>query len=169
MTHFTVIVFDDGSNIKSLLEKYDEQLKVPEYPVVVSDKELEDCARFYRKENPEFEKVEDIKEIFLENSKSWCGCRSHINPVTKKVEYFTTYNPLSKYDYYTVGKVCGKSGLPKFVPYAFVTPEGEWISQGKMGWWAMSIDDMTDEEWEKIWKDAVKNYKGKFTWLDCHI
>jgi hypothetical protein len=171
MTHYAVIVLDDGMNVDTLVEKYDEQIKVPPYPVVVSDEELQRCAKYYRETEPEiFGNVDDVCEIYLAKSVDWCGFPSIKNPETQKVEKYSTYNPLSKYDYYTIVKSgFEKSGLPDFIPYAFVTPDGEWHSRGRMGWWAMSFDDMPDEEWEEIWKDTVKNYKGKFTWIDCHI
>lgn len=170
MTHYTVIVFDNGENVDELIAEYDENLEVDLYAVELTDNEVKECAKFYREKDPEyFERMSD-KDICVHEGKNWSGCDTRFNEDTGKIERWTTYNPNSKYDYYSVVKSdFDKRGLPKFVPYAFVTPDGVWVSQGTMGWWAMSVDDMTDAEWEKIWKDEVKNYKGKFTWLDCHI
>ena len=60
-----------------------------------------------------------------------------------------------------------------YVPYAVVTPDGEWHSPGEMGWFACSSE--TGDEWI----DWVQNFKKRFidnqdpdlilTLVDCHI
>jgi hypothetical protein len=170
MTHYTVIVFDAGDKVDELIADYDENLEVELYPVEMPDEEVRECAKFYREKEPDEVEGMSDKDICIYKAQSWSGCKTIFNEDTGKLEKWSNYNPNSRYDYYGVVKNnFDKRGLPKFVPYSFVTPDGEWHTQGRMGWWACSHDEMTDEEWEKVWKDAVKNYKGKFTWLDCHI
>lgn len=60
-----------------------------------------------------------------------------------------------------------------FLPYAFLTEDGEWHETGHMGWWGM--DDATSdsretymEEFEAYLEEARK--KGlRITIVDCHI
>lgn len=57
-----------------------------------------------------------------------------------------------------------------FIPYALVTPEGEWIERGEMGWWGMSSGDKD----KAVWDAQVIAIYQKFSsldavLLDCHI
>lgn len=57
-----------------------------------------------------------------------------------------------------------------FIPYALVTPDGEWIERGQMGWWGMSSGDKDRSEWNA----QVMGIYEKFSefdavLLDCHI
>lgn len=48
---------------------------------------------------------------------------------------------------------------PDFVPYALVTPEGEWIEKGKMGWWGMSFDEVGEDEWAETVMTVLRRYR----------
>ena len=62
---------------------------------------------------------------------------------------------------------CRNSAL---VPYAIVK-NGEWYAQGEMGWWGMSNDDMTNEEWSAKIQDLYQSLSDEtlLTLVDCHI
>lgn len=56
-------------------------------------------------------------------------------------------------------------------PYAFVDLDGAWKQKGKMGWFGMSNDEMTQEEWDEAYRNEL-DALPKDTWLimvDCHI
>lgn len=55
-------------------------------------------------------------------------------------------------------------------PYA-ILHEGDWISKGDMGWFGMSNDKYTDEDWDKYFYDFIGQLPGdtKITIVDCHI
>lgn len=57
-----------------------------------------------------------------------------------------------------------------FIPYALVTPDGEWIERGSMGWWGMSSGDKDRSVWDAQVKAIYEKY-GEFdaVLLDCHI
>ena len=56
-------------------------------------------------------------------------------------------------------------------PYAFVTPKGEWIEKGKMGWFGISSDEKDQDEWDKVFSDYFDNLPDDVivTLVDCHI
>lgn len=59
---------------------------------------------------------------------------------------------------------------PSGAPYAFLTPEGEWVAKGEMGWWGISHGDAEAEEWEDTWTKVRQEYGENFAvQLDCHI
>jgi len=99
--------------------------------------------------------------------------------------YETTYNPNSKWDWYQVGgRWDGMISKDNYLPvseyilklkeenigmFALVTPEGEWIEKGKMGWWAIVSD--RNENWDEIFMGVLEKYKNNhiIIQLDCHI
>lgn len=165
MTHYTVVVFDDEENVDDLLEPYDENLEVDWYKYSdLSPEDIDTFMAFYREKYPESKEL-SLREMYALYGANWHGL-GELWKFTEGgvVEKWSKYNPKSKYDYYTV--VSNK--LPKFVPFAFVTPDGEWHAKGKMGWWAVTWDEMPDDEWAQIYLDAKKKYK-KHCVLDCHI
>ena len=60
-----------------------------------------------------------------------------------------------------------------FLPYAYLTPDGEWHETGRMGWWG--LDDATAESREKFlesFETFLEEAKAKnflITIVDCHI
>ena len=101
----------------------------------------------------------------------------------------TTSNPNAKWDWYEEGgrwhgNIVTKNGdnvnrcfvgnidLEKTnSPFAIVTPEGEWIEKGQMGWWGMTTNEMSDEEWDKKFFEYVSSLDKDISvvLIDCHI
>lgn len=56
------------------------------------------------------------------------------------------------------------------VPYAFLH-EGEWTEKGKMGWFGISDDKYSDEEWAKKFREFIKSLdpETEIAIVDCHI
>jgi hypothetical protein len=55
--------------------------------------------------------------------------------------------------------------------FAYVTKDGEWVEQGSMGWFGMSTDKYTQEDWDKHMAEYLLTVPGE-DWLvvvDCHI
>ena len=57
------------------------------------------------------------------------------------------------------------------IPYAILTPDGDWHQKGKMGWFGCSSDEMSEEEWKKEALKIYRQHEGKYVGigLDCHI
>ena len=65
-----------------------------------------------------------------------------------------------------------QAGIKEVFPYAVITPDGEWHQRGKMGWFGMSSDEMTKEQWhEEVKKIFRKHAEGDYlaVVVDCHI
>lgn len=60
-----------------------------------------------------------------------------------------------------------------FKTYAILTPEGEWLEPGAMGWFGCSAASVDDEKaWDENYMDIIKSYLNKdliLTIVDCHI
>ena len=95
----------------------------------------------------------------------------------------TRYNEHSKFDWYVIGgrwsdeipnDECNVKELitnPVY-PYAILGPNGSWYEKGVMGWFGMSDDNHTEEEWTDICNMIYKTYgDGRFTAtaIDMHI
>lgn len=162
----------------------------------------EEYVKFMLSVFPEF--LNGFKELYEEKGEDWNGNTWRVSPTSGKWEEYSTYNPNSKWDWWSYGgrwncAIKTKSGelvnqcllgeidwsdfkdsdyckkpakdwkgetyriLKKGVnwhftksalPFCFVI-DGEWIEKGKMGWWAMTSNEMSDEDWQKKMFDAL--------------
>lgn len=119
-----------------------------------------------------------------------------------KGTYPSTYNPLSKWDWWSYGgrwngvingnPVNDKEGGFNFgeefrqlknntttvadlierkqIPFAIITPDGQWNERGKMGWWACVSDEKESDDWENMVLKIYEAHKDCIgVGLDCHI
>lgn len=56
------------------------------------------------------------------------------------------------------------------VPFA-VVKDGQWYQKGEMGWWGMSTDEMTQDEWNTKFWEMINSLppETELNLLDCHI
>lgn len=45
-----------------------------------------------------------------------------------------------------------------FSTFAILTPDGEWLERGEMGWFGVVHDEKNQEEWTRIWRETVEKY-----------
>lgn len=63
-----------------------------------------------------------------------------------------------------------KTAIGKVTPFAVVTPEGEWIEKGQMGWWGIVQNEEDEEAWKaSVMKIFNKYLDHKVVAVDCHI
>ena len=93
------------------------------------------------------------------------------------------YNPKSKWDWYQIGGRWSNSvpgdevkmseiPIEKIeTPYAFVTPDGEWVERGEMGWFGVGSNEMDKDEWDVRFREYLKTLDKDIilTQVDCHI
>lgn len=59
---------------------------------------------------------------------------------------------------------------PHYIPFAIITPEAEWVEQGKMGWWGNVSDPKDGEEWHEIVKRVLSKFPNHLAVaVDCHV
>jgi hypothetical protein len=73
-------------------------------------------------------------------------------------------------DIATVGSLLKVDEGKPFIPFAVLTPMGEWAERGTMGWWAIVTDKKDDGAWKKQVVRVYEKYKENVAVLvDCHI
>ena len=57
-----------------------------------------------------------------------------------------------------------------FVTYGYIK-DGQWVTRGDMGWFGMSDEKMTNEDWHKHFAEMVDSLRNDqwITIIDCHI
>ncbi len=175
MSHFTVLVIcKDEGEVEELLAPYDEEIRVDPYEK--GEDNLQAMKDHYKTDN--------LQELAAK-MEDWSGYKGEVKD--GKLIYWCTYNPESKWDWYEVGgrwkgDIKGKnkdkiSDIMKmgddkmsYVPFAVVTPDGEWHESGKMGWFGMSSDNKEEDKWRKEVRNIYSKYPNYIGVLvDCHI
>jgi hypothetical protein len=156
------------ARVSSLMEPYSEHNDVTEYKRYVSEENLE----LYR-ENFRIEAGDDAN--FRKYFYYWFNKRAGIDE--QGVYELTVVNPKGQWDSWILYPYF--DNLPAVIPvlqfpedqsmYALVTPDGEWNTRGKVGWWGTSKDDMTRQQWLEHFQQLIKRYPDHFiVTLDCH-
>lgn len=58
----------------------------------------------------------------------------------------------------------------KTYPYAVITPDGEWVAPGEMGWFSSSETSESLEEYHTWFEDFINKHQDCYvTIVDCHI
>lgn len=216
MSHFTVFVFTkkDGKDVEELLAGYDENIVYAPYikytkqqAIAEVKKEIEDYKNTKYAEylmNPEaYEAAHDneahikyLKEEFPKKL-NWTDEQCYQDKaqwyeedmIDENGNIYSTYNPNSKWDWYTIGGrwtggLVTKEGRETNsdyvseidwdktnIPFAFITPNGIWHEKGEMGWWAIVTNEKEQDNWEEEFKKAIKKLDNNVlvTLVDCHI
>lgn len=198
MSHFNcLVIHKEGQDIDKLMAPYDEELRFKPYIRKTKDECYEKYLQarrdarkkpdsfFGKKQNEEANVIgmsfEKFKKWYWGENKTW----------DKEGNLITTSNPNGRWDYYNVGRIwedfllrrdgtrCDSCLITEvdwkkpIVTYAAVTPDGEWRSQGRMGWFGMGDETKKQKRnWELNFYDRIiKPYLSNefsVTILDCH-
>lgn len=95
------------------------------------------------------------------------------------------YNPNAKWDWWQIGGrwddlLAGEESVQlqdidkyeDFTTYAVLTPDGEWLAPGDVGWFGSSTATEEEEEsWDKNYKELINSFDPSLyiTIVDCHI
>lgn len=216
MSHFAVFVFTkkNGASFEELLAPFDENIECEPYvkytkkqAVAKVRKEIEEFKndvytkyladpKKYEEENADNpEHIDYVKNIFPKRL-NWSDkeCYEYEKQffnkemIAKNGDLLSTYNPKSKWDWYTVGgrwKKFLKTTAGEFVdeayvtevdwnetiPFAFVTPDGKWHEKGEMGWWARVKNEKAESDWKNEFIEFVERLDSDamVVVVDCHI
>lgn len=111
---------------------------------------------------------------------------------------YSTYNTASKWDWYQIGgrwngfivlkeknefnegievneayfdEIDWDYMLENNVPFCFITPAGDWIQKGEMGWFGIASNEKSDCSWEQQFREFLKTIDCNclVTAIDFHI
>lgn len=235
MSHFIGLVvmtpkYDENHTIEDALDKYNENNDVPEYCTgAVSDKDKMDFLKYYisgdcKVSDEEFltfypDAMSRFDSLYEKRGDDWNSGRWRKDSDGVWKDY-STYNPDSKWDWWTFGGrwdeaiktksgeyvnecLLGEIDLAPFkdsdykgepeedwlgrkmkvlkdevrwhitennLPFALVI-DGEWYEKGKMGWWGITTDEISHEEWSAKVAERLKDLdpKSKVYSVDFHI
>lgn len=204
---------DNGRTVEELLAPYDENIVYAPYVLYTREqaiakirKEIEDykngpyteyvsSPKKYEESHPNAEHINYLKNKFpkkLEWTDDECyedmKGRFDEDMIKLNGDLLSTYNPNSKWDWYTIGgrwnnylkTLSGETTNEDYaseidwkdiIPFAFVTPIGEWHERGEMGWWACVSNGKNIEDWKSEFKEFLDNLDEDtiVTVVDCHI
>lgn len=197
MTHYHTIVLinpdvkDVRAEVAGLLAPFDEKLQVEPYVVEMDQSKLEAMMDYYETANlaelarqmPDWIKKEGLVEadkLYYKttdnpNSKwdwyrvggSWDGILFGMDRSTASRAKRSAHHESLEYNSRPVHELPGFESLDC---YAVVTPQGDWHSRGRMGWFAISHGDISIDEWIRKGNSILADYKAAIAVsIDCHI
>ena len=213
MSHFIVYVFQKDRDYEELLAPYDEELVMPPYikytreqAIAKIRKDIEDYKNGwyaeYLKDPEAYKKNCNERHLnYIENEfpkrLKWTDeecyqelrSRYEDEDVDVNGNIWASYNPNSKWDWYSVGgrwegclinkdgnktneDVVSEIDFNKTpVPFAYVDPFGRWYERGEMGWWACVSNEKEADEWEAQYRKFIASLDEDvtITAVDCHI
>ena len=133
--------------------------------------------------NETYDKLEEI--LKGRPLPSWNAIREKnngdIDAARNEYHSLKTYQDLCKADFHIMGDYVETFGRSReeyvekrkntvAVPYAFVK-DGKWYQKGEMGWFGMSHDEMTQDQWNKQFWEMINSLDPEttLTLVDCHI
>lgn len=209
MSHFVGLCF--GDNWEDNLDRYDEGLEVEPYVAYTKEEAIDEVKRMraynyeravemIQKPDLNSELVEHYQKIidlglFISYEDAWKEAKDWGYEIDSDENLLSTYNPDSKWDWYSVGGrwdgfLHYKDADPGFeetnvayiheldmdyllehTPFCFVTEEGKWEEKGKMGWWCSVSNEKSEESWKQQFVDYVKSLDADclVTVVDFHI
>lgn len=209
MSHFVGLCF--GVNWESNLDQYDENMEVEPYIRYTKDEAIDEVKRRHaqsyenalealKKKDLDSESYEYFQKIidkglFISWEDAWEEAKKWGYEIDSDENLLSTYNPDSKWDWYSVGGrwdgfLHYKDADPGFeetnvayiheldmdyllehTPFCFVTEDGEWREKGKMGWWCSVSNERSEESWKQQFVDYVKSLDADclVTAVDFHI
>lgn len=173
MSHYTVLVV--GDDVEGQLEPYDENREVAPYKKYLDDKDVERMIDYYRRN--EGLKVDrrkkDWQEKLVAKMEDWTGCEGGYDE--DGIFYWSTYNPDSKWDWYSIGGRWrgffrlkkgkkGNVGQPGVFQLGTEAPEGvaDQARKGDIDWKAMTKESI--EAAESAWDKIKEKKEDPFCW-----
>jgi len=207
MTHYTVAIIVPKKLLTDIegyavhqMAPFDEAIKVSPYVCDSVEKATADLAasiqrmeRIISRQDANYEidkciaKLGELRLITPEQYyRDRIKCYEDFND---RGEPISTYNPLSKWDWYVIGgrwdgwindretsanavadnlSTTEEVVVREKVPHAIITPDGQWHERGQMGWWAILLTETPD--WDRNALDLFRQYRGHHVVIvDAHI
>ncbi len=196
------------STVASLLEPYDENIEVEEYPTdcfcignlaqragrVAADKEIGVFSELRERYWALPETARPEWTAYIAPYEAAAARVEHTHPLYQKADpdcedcqgtgtRMTTSNPDSQWDWWTIGGrwegwLSQTNSAPVTellqdddkIPFALVTPDGQWHQRGEMGWFGMAFDEKADDAWAQEVHQLLQTYPDSLAVAcDLHI
>lgn len=212
MSHFIGLCF--GESWESNLEMYDEGLEVERYIKYTKDEAIDkvkqDRALHYASavkalDDSELSKrslqyYQDVVDrgIFISYEDAWEVAKDWGYDIDEAENLVTTYNPNSKWDWYSMGgrwdnyiylkekddagnaiqvnqayfdEIDWEYMIEHKTPFCFVDLDGEWNERGEMGWWACVNNEKPESDWNQMFREYIQSIDENclVTAVDFHI
>ena len=108
--------------------------------------------------------------------------------IAENGDLLSTHNLKSRWNWYTIGGRWDRLLKTKYgisdniayvsevdwnetIPFAFITPDGEWHENGKMNWFGIVTDEKKESDWETEFMEFVQSLGSNVvaTVVDCRI
>ena len=212
MSHFIGLCF--GKDWESNLDNYYEGLEVDEYIAYTKDEAIDkvkqnhaqayaSAIEYIRKSDVTesskeyFQSVID-KGFFISYEDAWEEVKGWGYDLDEDENLVTTYNPNSKWDWYSMGgrwdnyiylkekddegnaiqvnqayfdEIDWEYMIEHKTPFCFVDLDGEWNERGEMGWWACVNNEKPESDWNQMFREYIQSIDENclVTAVDFHI
>ena len=209
MSHFVGLCF--GDNWEDHLENYYEGLEVEAYIAYTKEEAIDEVKKqraysyeraveMLQKPDLTSKQIEHYQKIiddglFISYEDAWKEAKDWGYEVDEDENLLSTYNPDSRWDWYSIGgrwdgflhykdvepgleetneayiHELDMDYLLENTPFCFVTEDGEWREKGEMGWWCAVSNEKPEETWKQQFRDYVKSLDPNclVTVIDFHI
>lgn len=201
MSHFIGLCF--GENWENDLERYDENNRVDRYIVYTKKEAIEKAIENHKENYDNASKALDKSDLtstqieyftkimnrgpFLTEKEAWDKALSWGYDMDDEGNFYSTYNPDSRWDWYSIGgrwdgflvlKEKTDDGEIievneayfdeidwdymreyKFSPFCFIDEDGDWHEKGEMGWFGVCFNEKPAENWDKYFQDYLDELK----------
>lgn len=191
MTHFVGIVV--GDELESQLKPYDENISVERYKNFydytppspdepIEENKLPYPVYYAHTKGVDVHSLIEINDCLVKMD--WGGVEDG------KVFEWSTYNPKSKWDWYSFGgrweQWCTEQGFSprttvgevewdkiEFIP-SVIVEDGEWVEAKRFGWFGSYTETDEADNWEEDWRQYFKEMSTShpettITFVDFHI
>ena len=112
--------------------------------------------------------VEDIREAYHKQPRMVAAKLAVKENTTQEI--FSAWNTDIDQFLCTKEEYIAKAKAESFSTYS-ILKDGEWFSRGEMGWFGMSNDTVTDDEWSAKYHELLTSLdpETRITVVDCHI
>lgn len=213
MSHFVGLCF--GENWENDIERYCENNEVEPYIEYTKEEAIE---RVMKKHEEDYNNAVEIlkRDSLIESTLKYYSDKVAKGPsitredawkevldwgyeLDKDENVLSTYNPESKWDWYSIGgrwsgflvlKERDSDGdivetntaymyeidweymkEHRWPPFCFIDTDGEWHEKGEMGWFGVSFNEKPETTWKQHYEDYLKEVDSEclVTVVDFHI
>lgn len=154
------------------------------YVDVVKKKDIDFEGMFKEAEDKATKSYDEVWEVIKDTpvAESWKNVRERLTNIDdarefyknqERIEAFNKHmSPFDDIEEYQVERdVYIQREKNRTLSTYAVVKDGKWYAKGEMGWWAISTNEVDQNEWNQKVMELIESVDGEtlFTLVDCHI